>query len=168
MAKESYECRMLLSRWEELSRGERAARGAPVGAYFLRRLTTTSAAMPRIMPAMIDSKGKPGTGGNVKGTDTELDVDVLAGCVVIVGVVDTVNVTTAVLTVVGVDVALADVTGVEDVVVTLLTLLTLEVLDVALEVVVTTDVLVTTLVDVEAVVVAPPPPPPVGGLSGSR
>jgi hypothetical protein len=89
---------------------------------------------------MIDSNGKPGTGGNANGVETELKA---------------VNVTTVVLTVVGV--VLDVVTGVEDV-----TLLTLLVLDVALEVVVTTDVLVTTLVDVvEAAVVPPPPPPPV-------
>ncbi len=153
-----------------MSRRERSARGAAKAAYFLRRRTITNAATPSIIPAMIDSKGKPGTGGKVKGTDTELDVDVVAGRVVVVCVVDTVNVTVAVLTVVGVEVVLAEVTGVEDVVATLLTLLTLDVLDAELDVVVTTDVLVTTLVDVvEAIVVVPPPPPPpVGGLSGSR
>jgi hypothetical protein len=97
---------------------------------------------------MIDSNGKPGTGGNANGVETEL------GAVYVI---------TVVLTVVGV--VLDVVTGVEDVVLTLLTLL---VLDVALEVVVTTDVLVTTLVDVvEAAVVPPPPPPPVAP-GGSR
>ncbi len=53
--------------------------------------------MPRIMPTMIDSNGKPGTGGNVIGTDTELEADVVAACVVVV--------TTDVLTIVGEPVA---------------------------------------------------------------
>jgi hypothetical protein len=96
---------------------------------------------------MIDSNGKPGTGGNANGVETEL------GAVYVI---------TVVLTVVGV--VLDVVTGVEDVVLTLLTLL---VLDVALEVVVTTDVLVTTLVDVVEAAVVPPPPPPVAP-GGSR
>jgi len=49
----------------------------------LRRLAIVRAAIPRIVPARIDSKGKPGTGGNASGVETviELDVDEVA-CVV--------------------------------------------------------------------------------------
>jgi hypothetical protein len=31
--------------------------------------------MPRITPARIDSHGNPGIGGNVRGVETELDVN---------------------------------------------------------------------------------------------
>jgi len=112
------------------------------------------------MPAMIDSNGKPGIGGSARGVETELTAEVVVVAVtwiVSIGVLVITVCTVLVLTVAGVDVVLEVVTGIEDVEVTMLALL---VLDVALEVVVTTDVLVTTLVDVEAVVVAPPPPPP--------
>jgi hypothetical protein len=109
------------------------------------------------MPAMIDSSGKPGIGGSARGVETELIAEVVVVAVtwiVSIGVLVITVCSELVLTVVGVEVDVA--TGIDDVEVTLLTLLVL----VALEVVVTTDVLVTTLVDVEAVVVAPPPPPP--------
>jgi hypothetical protein len=56
--------------------------------------------MPRIMPAMMDSHGKPGIGGNAKGVETELEADVVAACVVVVGVLTAVLVTTDVLTMV--------------------------------------------------------------------
>ncbi len=58
-------------------------------AYFLRRLSIASAAKPTNMPATIDSNGKPGVGGRVKGVETELDE-----------VLSIVNVATGVLTVV--------------------------------------------------------------------
>lgn len=68
-------------------------------AYFLRRRTMARAVMPTIMPAMIDSHGKPGIGGNVIGVERELvlDSEVDSEVDVVVGVLMTVLVTTDVL-----------------------------------------------------------------------
>jgi hypothetical protein len=94
---------------------------------------------------MIDSNGKPGTGGNANGVETEL------GAVYVI---------TVVLTVVGVEVALDVVTGVEDV--TLLTLLVLEVLEdveLVLVTVVVVTVVLAAVVVVTGAVVEPVTPP---------
>ncbi len=130
------------------------AHGAVGSAYFMRRLTITRAAMPRIMPAMIDSNGKPGTGGNVNGTDTELEADVVAACVVVVGVLTTLVVTTDVLTIVGEPVALVAVVAlVALVVVDAVFVVPVEVLPPPLDEVLVVDVV---------------PPCHIGGFGGSR
>lgn len=71
-------------------------------AYFLRRLRIARAVMPRIMPAIIDSHGNPGIGGNANGVETELDCEVLAAVVVVDELV-TVKVATGVLAAVAVE-----------------------------------------------------------------
>lgn len=52
------------------------------------------AAIPRIMPAMMDSHGNPGIGGNAIGVETVLMANVVSAAIV-VGVVCTVVVTVA-------------------------------------------------------------------------
>lgn len=81
-------------------------------AYFLRRLNIANAVIPRIMPAMIDSHGNPGIGGNAKGVETELEMEVD----VVEGGLTTVVVIMEVLTAVGeLLVELAEVTAVVEV-----------------------------------------------------
>jgi hypothetical protein len=60
--------------------------------YCLRRLKIAKATTPSIMPATMDSHGKPGIAGSAMGVETEL-VD----CVVVVGVFWIVTVDTEVL-----------------------------------------------------------------------
>ncbi len=69
------------------------------------------AARPRIIPATMDSHGKPGIGGNAKGVETELMATVVSG-VRVVGVVATVIVIGPVLAVVVAEMlAVLEVTG---------------------------------------------------------
>ncbi len=101
--------------------------------------------MPRTMPAIIDSHGNPGIGGNANGVETELDCEVLAAAVVVCELV-TVKVATGVL----------------DAIVETLVELEVETL-VTTEVLVELAVLVVVgVVEVDGVVYVVPPPP-VGG-----
>jgi len=109
---------------------------------------------PSIRPAIIDSHGKPGIAGSIIGVETELVVELT----VVVGVLATVTVDTAVLTTVVANGLVAVIAGSVD--------------DAALELVIDEDTIVVTgetlevVVSVEVEVV--PPLLTVGGTIGSR
>jgi len=87
-----------------LKKSELAGFSGSPAFYFIRRLTIAKAAMPSIRPAMIDSHGKPGIAGNTIGVETEIVVELL----VVVGVLMTVIVDTAELTMVVVSAPVVD------------------------------------------------------------
>ncbi len=117
-----------------------------VEGYLLRRRAIARTVKPRMMPAMIDSHGKPGIGGSTIGVETAIELDDVA----MVGVLMTVFVTTEreVLTTVVLN-ELVAVTGTDDV--AMLEVLTIELLITVED----------ALVGVDDVV--PGPPPPGGG-----
>jgi hypothetical protein len=73
---------------------KRESRMSNPALYFFRRLTTANAVRPSMIPAIMDSHGKPGTAGRTIGVETEIVVELL----VVVGVLTTVIVETDVLT----------------------------------------------------------------------
>lgn len=109
--------------------------------------------MPRIMPAITDSQGKPGIGGKASGVEAEDDMETTVAWDVVVGVLITVLVTAELAAVV--EVAVLDVTRLVELTVDVLELATVLVALVVLGVVVLG-------------VVVTPPPPEVGIFNGSR
>ena len=112
--------------------------------------------MPIIMPAIMDSHGKPGIGGKVSGVEAEDDMETTVSWDVVVGVLVAVLVAAELAAVVE-EVAVLDVTRLVE--------LTVEVLELA------TVLVAPALVVVEVVVlgvVVTPPPPEVGIFNGSR
>jgi hypothetical protein len=122
----------------------------------LRRLRIANAAMPRIMPAIMDSQGKPGIGGKASGVEAEDETETMVSWDVVEGVLVAVLVTAELAAVVE-EVAVLDVTRLVELTVDVLELATVLVaLALVLDVVVVLGVVVT------------PPPPEVGIFNGSR
>lgn len=112
--------------------------------------------MPRIMPAIMDSQGKPGIGGKASGVEAEDEMETMVSWDVVEGVLVSVLVTAELAAVVE-EVAVLDVTRLVE--------LTVDVLELA------TVLVAPALVVLGAVVlgvVVTPPPPEVGIFNGSR